>query len=359
MSVDPPRLAARPVAPDFNQLLAVLRREVPERPVLFEFCVDQGHLRRLVEEGGGHWIDPERTPLDLLANWIHGFHAAGYDFATFPTWVDNFLPFMKDDREVMASRGMAHGGRITDRASFEALDWGDDHDGDFSLIEQCRDLLPEGMKLVIFSPGSVLEGMMSLTGYEDLCYMLADDPELVGELADAVGNRILGFLDRATQSDVVGAVFLPDDWGFKTQLFLPPEQMREYVFPWHRRFVALLHGRGLPVILHSCGKMDWVWDDIIDDLRYDAKHSYEDAIEPVESIYDRLADRIAIIGGIDIDFLSRESPGAVESRCRAMLERAAARGGYALGSGNSIPAYIPYDNYRAMLRAACAVPSGG
>jgi len=285
-----------------------------------------------------------------LTNWIQGFAAGGYDFATFPSWVSDYLPFMKDDREVVASRSMAHGGKITDRESFDSFEWKDDADGDFSLIEDCRELLPAGMKLVVFSPGSVLEGMMSLAGYEDLCYILADDPDLFRDLADAVGRRILSFFDRATKTDVVGAAFVPDDWGFKTQMFFKSETMREYIFPWHRRIVRLLHQRGIPAILHSCGKLDSVWEDIIE-MGYDAKHSYEDVIEPVEDAYERLCGRIAILGGIDVDFLARSSPEEITQRCAGMLARSADRGGYALGSGNSIPPYVPYESFRAMLHA--------
>ena len=36
----------------------------------------------------------------------------------------------------------------------------------------------------------------------------------------------------------------------------------------------------------------------------------------------------------------------------AMLERASTRGGYALGSGNSIPEYVPDDHSFAMIKAA-------
>jgi uroporphyrinogen decarboxylase len=35
-----------------------------------------------------------------------------------------------------------------------------------------------------------------------------------------------------------------------------------------------------------------------------------------------------------------------------MLERTAGRGGYALGTGNSVPDYVPDENYLAMIRAA-------
>jgi uroporphyrinogen decarboxylase len=35
-----------------------------------------------------------------------------------------------------------------------------------------------------------------------------------------------------------------------------------------------------------------------------------------------------------------------------MLEQTSAKGGYALGSGNSIPYYVPQENYLAMIAAA-------
>jgi len=59
-----------------------------------------------------------------------------------------------------------------------------------------------------------------------------------------------------------------------------------------------------------------------------------------------------VLGGIDLDFVCRATPEAVYARSRAMLERAAARGGYALGTGNSVPDYVPDPNYFAMIRAA-------
>jgi len=48
----------------------------------------------------------------------------------------------------------------------------------------------------------------------------------------------------------------------------------------------------------------------------------------------------------------RSTPKEIYSRASAMLERSADRGGYALGTGNSVPAYVPYENYIAMIAAA-------
>jgi uroporphyrinogen decarboxylase len=84
-----------------------------------------------------------------------------------------------------------------------------------------------------------------------------------------------------------------------------------------------------------------------------AKHSNEDAIAPFETWIERYGSRIGLLGGFDMDFLCGKNASEVRaavieqgSRFRAMAK------GYALGSGNSIPAYMPPENYLAMLDAA-------
>jgi uroporphyrinogen decarboxylase len=91
-----------------------------------------------------------------------------------------------------------------------------------------------------------------------------------------------------------------------------------------------------------------VMEDLIE-VGYDAKHSFEDVIQPVEEAKRQWGDRLAILGGIDIDLLSRGTPEQVRARTREVLEACMPGGGYALGSGNSIPNYIPTENYLAML----------
>ena len=86
-------------------------------------------------------------------------------------------------------------------------------------------------------------------------------------------------------------------------------------------------------------------------LQYDARHSYEDKIVPVEQAYEQFVGKMAVLGGIDMNFLVCASEEEITARCRRMLEQTKSRGGYALGSGNSIPDYVPDEHYFAMLRA--------
>ena len=86
-------------------------------------------------------------------------------------------------------------------------------------------------------------------------------------------------------------------------------------------------------------------------LGYDARHSYEDKIVPVEQAYEQFVGKMAVLGGIDMNYLICSSEEEITARCRRILEQTKERGGYALGSGNSIPDYVPDEHYFAMLRA--------
>jgi len=334
--------------PDFSQLLAVLRRQKPGRPTLFEFYMNEPLYRTLVGSGAALGSDPVLDEGSLLR--IAAFRAAGYDYVTLggPGW-----RFPTNAVAHQQTVSLNAGAIITDRASFERYAWPVIQESDYErYFMALAARLPRGMKAVICGPCGVLENLVSLVGFDTLCYLLADDPDLVQEIADAIGSRLLRHYELAVQFDAVGAIIGNDDWGFKTQPMIAPADMRRFVIPWHRRIVAAAHQAGKPAILHSCGCLTSVMNDIIDDIRYDGKHSFEDIIQPVEEAFEQYQGRIALMGGMDMDFMVRSTPDAVYHRSRAMLERAEGRGGFALGTGNSVPEYVPPENYFAMLAAA-------
>jgi uroporphyrinogen decarboxylase len=260
--------------------------------------------------------------------------------------------FPRGEQAHDATISQNEGVMITDRKSFDDYPWPNVDDYDYSLLDRLSPLVGDGMKMVIHGPGGVLENVMSLVGYDNLCFMSVDDPELLQDICDAIGSRLVRHYELSGQHDNVGAMISNDDWGFKTQTMMSPDDMRKYIIPWHVKIAEAIHASGRPAILHSCGNLDLVMDDIIDVIGYEGKHSYEDAICPVEDAYVKWGDRIAILGGIDLDFICRETPSAVYERSKRMLDASMEGGGFALGSGNSIPDYVPIDNYMAMLKAA-------
>ncbi len=332
--------------PDFNEMLAVLKGEKPSRPVLFEFFLNEPLYKKLAG------VDDPSLKQGETFEWhccnITAYHKAGYDFATIGTGFCFPKPEIHKEDTISLNDGVM----ISDRKSFEKYPWPIPDEANYALYGQLKKVLPDGMKIIACGPGGVLENVISLAGYDNLCMMLADDPKLVQDIFDAVGSRLVRHYEICCSFDTVGAAISNDDWGFKSQTMLSPADMRKYVIPWHIKIVETIHSYRKPAILHSCGNLVEVMDDIIDVIKYEAKHSYEDVILPVEDAYEKWGSRIAILGGIDIDFLMRNTPEKIRDRSKNMLERTKSGGGYALGSGNSIPQYVPDEKYFAMISAA-------
>lgn len=333
--------------PDFTNLLNVLDRKRPDRPTLFEFFLNGPLYRYLADMNE----DPE-DELGYAKVEIQGFYRAGYDYAVSNGLREGTLVFPRGERARKASVSLNRGGVIVDRESFERYPWPEVDNLDYSRFEKIVPFLPKGMKIIAHGPSGVLENAVALVGYETMCFMSVEDTDLLQDIFDAIGSRLLAHYERCLDFDTVGAIIGNDDWGFSTQTMLPPDALKRYVFPWHRKIVEAAHNAGRPAILHSCGNLGKVMDIIIDDIQYDGKHSYEDKIQPVEEAYEEYSSRIAIMGGIDVDFVCRKTPEEIYERSKRMLERSRERGSYALGSGNSIPDYVPDENYLAMISAA-------
>lgn len=334
---------ALPQKPDFNQLLKILNRQKPDRPTLFEFFLNDTlydlFSDRRFSKGDG---------LDRYRRIILAYECFGYDYMTIVPSAFSFPNKRNSHGKFSAS--MNDSAVIFDRESFEAYPWPDPDAFDFSCLEQLKDTLPYGMKMIPYGPGGVLENVIALLGYENLCYLIVDDPELVQDIFEAVGSRFVRFYEICCTYDSVGAIISNDDWGFNTQTMLSSYDMRKYVFPWHKRIAEIGHSHHLPVILHSCGQLERVMDDLIDDIGFDAKHSYEDKIMPVEQAYNRYSSRIAVLGGIDVDFVCRSTPLEIYTRACDLIKQTQ-NIGYAIGTGNSIPAYVPHENFFALISA--------
>ena len=333
--------------PDFENMEAVLSNQTPSRPTLFEF----GMNHRVFGVLSGEISEDNSTRLAPLRRIIKAFRAGGYDYATISAFRTHTLDFPKGDIEQLKSKSLNAGNMIIDRQSFDNYPWPDPEQGDYDIYADLQSELPEGMKVIASGNGGIFENAIDLVGFETLSLMTLLDDQLTTEIFDEIGSRLLRFYEIVASIDTVGACILNDDWGFKNQTMFSPEMLRRWVFPWHKKMVAAIHKAGKPAILHSCGQLNDVMDDVIDDMQFDAKHSFEDQIIPVEDAYEKWGDRIAILGGIDMDFIARKTPSEIQERSIKMLRRGMEKGGYALGSGNSIPDYIPDENYFAMISA--------
>lgn len=341
--------------PDVSRLTAVMRRQRPDRVPLLELKLDEEVRSALAGEPLVPWWTgaPADQRRHAVRQFVKLMHRLGYD----AFWVPTNVPFVfQTDATVdtaLLNRGerrwqSEHGGPIQSLHDLERYPWPKLSDIDFGPAEEIARVLPDGMGCIGFCNG-VFEWSSWLMGLESFALALHDQPVLVREVVDRVGSFIYQVYGVWVQREEMVALWSGDDMGFKTGTLIAPDHLREHILPWHRRYAELAHRHGKAYILHSCGNLRAIMPDLADDVRIDAKHSFEDVIEPVEEFHRQWSGRVAAVGGVDVDLLARGSEEAVMRRTRQILEACAPRGGYAAGSGNTVTNYVPVDNYLAMV----------
>jgi uroporphyrinogen decarboxylase len=341
--------------PNVEQFQQVLRRRPCDRVPLVELAIAEETLTAL-HSAPLIPLSRQDGPQGfrrVIRQRIQLWHALGYDYYR----VRAEIPFQM---ETLATRDTAtlatgerrwineHEGVIKSLADFEAYPWPAPSAIGFSAAEAAHSELPDGMGMMGFS-GGVLEWSSNLLGLEGMMLLLYDDPDLVRAVVDRVGQTIYDAFRVFCEMDKVFALWLGDDMGFKTATLLQPQHLRNYILPWLKRYAELAHQTGRLFLLHSCGHVEAIMPDLIEDVRIDAKHSFEDVIVPVERFKQRWGARVAVLGGVDVDLLSRGTEDDVRRRTSEILAACAPGGGYACGSGNSITNYMPTQNYLAMI----------
>ena len=344
--------------PDFERLRKVLLRDgIPDKVPFYEHFVDD----EIIEAITGLLI----TKLDLAKKdekekyyktKIDFYYQLGYDYVPIEVPTLTTYTLSTDDTAQLPRQQRnwqdENKGPISNWDEFEKYPWPKKgNELDYSVFEISIKNLPDGMKIIGGVAGGIFEHLSQLMGLVPLSYALYDNPDLVQAIVDKIGEVIYTADTNIIQicGNKLGALRMGDDMGYKTSTMLPPVMLKKYIFPWQKRIVEIAHKNNLPFILHSCGQLEDIMDDLINFVGIDAKHSFEDIIMPVTEFKKKYGDRISVLGGVDVDKLCRLPEQELRKYVRNILDICASDGGYALGSGNTITNYMNINNYLAML----------
>jgi len=345
------------VTPDWRGFLrCIQRKSTPERVHYIELFLD-GEVQEAICDRYGVLDGLDRSdPFFGHKYQIRLQRFLGYDFVrggvegiSLPT-----KHCVAEDSAALQRKGgrsfmELHKGPITCWEEFKSYPWPDPSAITTHSLEWLSENLPEDMCIIGFGVGHYSEYLAWLMGYETLCYALHDQRDLVAAIYQRVLELDLAIIGHLLKFERVKMIWGSDDMGYRSQTLISPKDMREFVLPGHKRMAELSHKAGRPYLLHSCGNLGEIMEDLIEDVRIDAKHSFEDTIETVVEAKKRYGDRLTLLGGIDVDFLCRASEKDIRRRVRETLEDCMPGGGYCLGTGNSVANYIPLDNYLTML----------
>ncbi len=348
---------AREVTPDWEAFRdCLLMKGTPRRVHNIELFLDAEVEHAIVERfclaDGIRDEDPWRAEkLQIKLNRFLGYDyvCAGLDGLDFPARVQ----VTEDTAGLPRSGGRTFmdlkQGPITSWEELERYEWPDPGSASSRSLEWYQRNLPDDMCILGTDTCHYAELLSGLMGYETLCYKLSDQRDLVEAVAARINEITRLQVKRYLEFERMIAIWAGDDMGFRTGLLMSPKDTRELVLTGHRRMAAMIHEAGRLYLLHSCGNLRDIREELIGDVRIDARHSWEDAIEPVSEGKRSWGARIAVLGGIDMDFLCRASEEEVRRRVRATAGICFPGGGWCLGTGNTPANYVPLDNFLAMI----------
>jgi uroporphyrinogen decarboxylase len=339
--------------PDFHRFLKVIRRQGGRQYVpFFELVMDSGvfaPLSGLEPPKGLNFMPNSPVFEESFRYYLRCCAAMGFDHGTINMAGWSGFPSVRHGVPgTNRSFALADDCLVQSEDDTARLRWPSAKNIQVEVMERVARQAPEGLG-VMTGGDAVFQTMELMLGVNGLSIMLYENPDLFGHIADRIGSSLVEAYDLVASLPFIRGVQISGDMGYKTSTVVAPAALRKYVLPWHKKMVQAVHKHGKIAILHSCGNLAEIMDDILD-CGYEAKHSFEDTLQPgLFDLHRRYGRRICLIGGIDVDFLTRADEPAIRQRVRQTIDFMAPGGGYVLGSGNSIPEYVPIANFRAML----------
>ena len=163
-----------------------------------------------------------------------------------------------------------------------------------------------------FMPTGVFERLHFLMGFEDTFINLYEEPEAMKDLAEAIGEYRYKGMKLIVDNTNPDVMLSHDDWGSKTQLFLPPALWREFIKPQYEKTYQYMHDKGIVIIHHA----DSYCQDIVEDM-VDLHIDVWQGILPendILAIQEKLDGRMALMGGIDVAVVDRADSTEEEIR---------------------------------------------
>ncbi len=335
--------------PDYNNILSAANNIQPARIPLYEHIISDKVMGKIlgIEFSGlldGFFDDKK----EYFRHYTDFFYKMGYDTVSFEQCITKILP----GGGALYNHAVPE---IENREDFNKYPWDeieeiffDAFEDDYKALSQ---MMPDGMKAIGGPGNGLFEIAQDLCGYEGLCYLSIDDPELYAEVfvkvAEVMKRIWKRFLSRF--SDLYCVCRFDDDLGFNTQTLLPQIDIQVHLIPRYKEIAGVIHSFDKPFLMHSCGCIFSIMDDLIDFVGINAKHSNEDCIAPFSIWLEQYGNIIGNFGGIDTDFLCKNNLKEIEEYGTNVYKYSQGYGGIAIGSGNSIPEYVSVKGYIKMI----------
>jgi len=191
-----------------------------------------------------------------------------------------------------------------------------------------------------------------LMGVEILCIAYYEQPELVHDILNTIGDTAYKVLDKVSATVQVDLLSVHEDMAGKTGPLAGPKQVNEFIKPYYRRIWDMLADRGAILFdQDSDGDMNAVIPAFLD-AGVNCMHPMEPAANmDIVKIREQYGTKLAFYGGIDKHVI-RRSQEEIVAELEYKIPPMVATGGCVLALDHRIPNGTSLENYKFYIRKA-------
>ena len=216
-------------------------------------------------------------------------------------------------------------------------------------VRKLKQRYPNGEKAIMvvgeagWAPAVYLRG-----GLENLLMDMATEPGFFKDLLSIGADYYSELYPLAIEAGA-DIILLGDDYADKNSTMMSPTHYADLILPVDARVVAAIKNAGSYCIKHTDGNITGIMDQLVS-TGIDALGPLEPVADmALDRILDRYSGKIAVMGNVPIDMLSRGTPEQVIAETKRLLATVSTIGPHIMSSANTIASSVRPENYMAMI----------